>query len=225
MSSVKAMGETNSKPWTARAEPAPADPYGVSKLEAEAVVRELTTGTATLASILRLPLVYGPGQRANVQHLFTLVDRGIPLPLGGIENRRSLAFVGNVAGAVEALLDGRERGVGTWYASDGEDVSTPELVARIARALDRPVRLLHIPARLFQLCGRMGDVFDRVLPVPLTTAAVQRLFGSLVVDSAPLWGLRGGAPPFSMARGLAETATWYRYRTRDRRMPEREHYV
>jgi nucleoside-diphosphate-sugar epimerase len=205
-SSVKAMGESNTAPWPSDAPPRPADPYAVSKLEAEEVIRAAFAD----AVVLRLPLVYGPGQRANMLRLFQLVDRGVPLPLAGIKNRRSLAFAGNVAAAIETVLDSPRLPGETYYVSDGEDLSTPELVQRIARALGRSVRLLPAPARLLRVGARLGDVLDRLAPVPLTTAALERLLSSLVVDSRPLWQLHGGPPPFTVDAGLAATAAWFR---------------
>jgi nucleoside-diphosphate-sugar epimerase len=204
-SSVKAVGESNLEPWTAGVIPRPADPYGASKLEAEQVI--LAAGVD--AVILRLPVVYGPGQRANMLRLFQLVERGVPLPLGGIDNRRSLAFVGNVAAAIDIALSTPRAHTGTYFVSDGEDLATPELVRRIAGALGRSVRLVPAPRRLLRVCARIGDALDRVAPVPLTTAALDRLCSSLVVDSRPLWRLRGGSPPFTVDAGLAATAAWF----------------
>lgn len=215
-SSAKAVGEATAAPWTEATEPRPADPYGVSKLEAERLVLARAAGTGTAATVLRLPLIYGPGVRANVLRLFDHVWRGTPLPFRGIANRRTLLFSGNAAAALEAVLDSPAAAGETFFASDGRAVSTPELVEMIAAALGKAPRLLPLPLGLLRAAARAGDVVARVLPVPLTTAAVDRLTGSLEVDSSRLTRVTGFVPPYTMEQGLAETAAWYRS-TRERR--------
>jgi nucleoside-diphosphate-sugar epimerase len=213
-SSVKALGEGGDAVLTDDTPPAPADPYGVSKLEAERVVRELADAARVHAPILRFPLVYGPGVRANFLRLLQLIDRGVPLPFGLVRNRRSALYAGNAAAAVVAALESPAAARGTFLVSDGDDVSTPELVRRIARALGRPARLLPVPPALFAAGGRVGDLLARLVPFPLTSAAVHRLLGSLAVDSSRLARLTGFAPPFTVEQGLAATAAWYRTRPR-----------
>jgi nucleoside-diphosphate-sugar epimerase len=212
-SSVKALGEGGDAVLTDDTPPAPADPYGISKVEAETVVRELADAAGVHAPILRFPLVYGPGVRANFLKLLQLVDRGIPLPFGLVRNRRSMVYVENAAAAVVAALESPAAARESFLVSDGEDLSTPELVRRIARALGRPARLIPIPPALFAAGGRVGDLLARALPFPLTSAAVHRLLGSLAVDSSRLARLTGFAPPFTVDQGLAATAAWYRGRT------------
>jgi nucleoside-diphosphate-sugar epimerase len=212
-SSVKAMGESSpaDRPWTEATPPAPADPYGVSKLEAEGVLAEVAGEGGMRHAVLRLPLVYGPGVRANFLRLFRLVDRGMPLPFGGVRNRRSLLFAGNAAAAVRALLHAPDaRGV--FLASDGDDVSTPELVRRIARALGRPARLIPVPEGAFRAAARAGDVLRRAVPFPFGTAAADRLLGSLAVDPSRLRAA-GWTPEHTLDDGLARTAAWYRAST------------
>lgn len=209
-SSAKAVGEWTRAPWTEETEPRPADPYGLSKLEAERLVLARAAGTGTAATVLRLPLIYGPGVRANVLRLFDSVARGIPLPFRGIENRRTLLFSGNAAAAVLAVLESPEAAGETFFVSDGRSVSTPELVELIAGALGRRARLLPLPQRLLRAAARAGDVLARAVPFPLTTAAVDRLTGSLEVDSSRLTRVTGFVPPYTMEEGLAETAAWYR---------------
>jgi nucleoside-diphosphate-sugar epimerase len=209
-SSVKAMGESSpaDRPWTPETPPAPVDPYGVSKLEAEAALAEIAGQAGMRHAVLRLPLVYGPGVRANFLRLFRLVDRGVPLPFGGVRNRRSLLFAGNAAAAVRALLHAPAAS-GVFLASDGEDVATPELVRRIARALGRPARLVPVPEAAFRVAARVGDVLSRAVPFPFTTAAADRLLGSLAVDPSRLRAA-GWAPEHTLDEGLARTAAWYR---------------
>lgn len=208
-SSVKAVGEGGERCWDASTAAAPTDPYGISKLEAERLLHD-TAGPAGMHAVaLRLPLLYGAGVRANMLKLFRSVDRRMPLPLGGIRNRRSLAYAGNVVAAIETVLRAPGAAGGTFYASDDEDLSTPELVRRIGGALGRPARLVPVPGALFHAAGRVGDLIARVAPFPLTSAAVRRLTGSLCLDVSPLRAL-GWAPPFTVDQGLADAAAWYR---------------
>ena len=209
-SSVKALGEGGDAVLTDDTPPAPADPYGVSKLEAETVVRALAGAAGVHAPILRFPLVYGPGVGANFLRLLRTVDRGLPLPFGLVRNRRSMVYVGNAAAAVVAALESPAAARETFLVSDGDDASTPELVRRVARALGRPARLLPIPPLLFAGAGRAGDLVSRIVPVPVTSAALHRLLGSLAVDPSRFFRLTGFTPPFTVEEGLAATAAWYR---------------
>jgi nucleoside-diphosphate-sugar epimerase len=208
-STVKAVAEAGELPLTEQEAPRPADPYGVSKLEAEQVVRDAAGRHALHATIFRLPLLYGPGMKGNMLSLFRLVDRQVPLPLGLVHNRRSLAFVGNAAAAMLAVLQAPVPVPGTFFLSDGRDLSTPELLRLVGGALGREVRLLPVPPRLLKAAGRAGDLVSRLRPVPLTSAAVDRLLGSLVVDSSAFTRAAGFCPPYSVEEGLRITAEWY----------------
>jgi nucleoside-diphosphate-sugar epimerase len=176
------------------------DPYSRSKCEAERLLREATQASGLECVIVRPPLVYGPRVRANFLRLLRLVDSGIPLPLAGIANRRSLVFVGNLADALHACIAHPSAAGQTFAVSDGEDVSTPELVRRIAGALGRPARLFPFPVALLAVAGRLAG----------QAQAIGRLTEDLVVDSSPIGSVLGWHPPFSMAQGLAETTAWYR---------------
>lgn len=210
-SSVKAVGERADTPWNESTPPAPVDPYGRTKLEAEGIVRELATRHGIHAPVLRLPLVYGPDMKGNALRLFHLVDREWPLPLGLVRNRRSLLFTGNLVAALVATLESAAAN-DTFFVSDAESPSTPELVKAIARALGRRPRLVAVPVGLLRAAGRAGDLAARVLPVPYTSEAVGRLTDSLVVDSSHLSRSTGYAPPYSMTQGLEIAAEWYRRR-------------
>lgn len=210
-SSIKAMGESSGVPWTERTPPAPPDAYGRTKLEAERLVREVADRHRLHAPILRLPLVYGPRMKANALRLFEAVDRGLPLPLGAVNNRRSLLYVGNFTAALWATLEA-DAGNDLFLVSDGPAVATPELVRRIAQALGRRPRLLPLPVGLIRGLGRVGDVAARVAPFPVTSAVVDRLIGSLAVDSTKLRSAVGFRPPYTLDEGLAETAAWFRRR-------------
>jgi nucleoside-diphosphate-sugar epimerase len=150
--------------------------------------------------------VYGPGVKANILRLFHLVRRGIPLPFGGIRNQRSLIYVGNVAAAIAGALQQHDmRGV--YFASDGEDLSTPGLIERIGIALGKRAVIVPAPLGLLRLIGLVGD---RLPASPITSNAVARLCGSLTVDSRKLVTALGMPMPFSVTAGLQKTADWYR---------------
>jgi UDP-glucose 4-epimerase len=145
VSSTKAVGEVTERPWTEAEPPRPVDPYGVSKLEGERVVRELAGEAGLHAPILRLPLAYGAGAKGNILRLFEAVDRGAPLPFALVRNRRSLLFAGNFVAAVDAVLTSPAAASETFFASDGDDLSTPDLIRLIGSALGRRPRLLPVP--------------------------------------------------------------------------------
>jgi nucleoside-diphosphate-sugar epimerase len=208
-SSVKAVtGGGTTRPLTEEEPANPSDPYGISKCEAEQVVRDFSAQIGTY--ILRLPLVYGPGVKANMLALFRAVDRGLPLPFGALENRRSFVFSGNVtAAALDVVHTPAARGE-TFFVSDGSPVSTAQLIRAIAAALGRKARLVPVPRTLFRAMGAMGDLASHVVDLPLNSAAIERLIGSLVVDSSKLEKTIGRRPPFTMEQGLSQTARWYR---------------
>jgi nucleoside-diphosphate-sugar epimerase len=195
-STVKAVGEGNSTAWTEDTSPAPSDPYGTSKLEAERAVREVAQRPGIRAAVLRFPLVYGPGVKGNMLRLFALVDRGVPLPFGSVANRRSMLYVGNLVAAVCAVLESPLDRTETFFVSDGRDLSLPALIRMIGKALGKPVRLLPVPPSLLRL----------VLPA----AEAERLIGSLTVDGSKLSRVTGYRAPHSVEEGLRVTADWYR---------------
>jgi nucleoside-diphosphate-sugar epimerase len=208
-SSIKAAGESNTAPWTEGTPPRPVDPYGISKLEAEAVLREIAVRSGMLVPVLRMPLCYGPGVKANMLRLFDAVWHRWPLPLGQVENRRSFLYVGNGVAAIDAVIAAGAPASRVFYVSDGRDLSTPELVRLVGQALSVSPRLVPVPPWLFRLAGKAGEVVARVIPCPLNTAAVDRLLGSLTVDVSALREVTGWEPPYSVEAGLADTARWY----------------
>ena len=183
-----------------RNEDGASDPYSRSKAEAERLLSRASRGLGIECVIVRPPLVYGPHVRANFLRLMRLVDTGVPLPLASVANRRSLLFVGNLADALSACIDHPRAAGQTFSVSDGENVSTPELIRRIARALDRPARLFPFPVPLLRLAGVLAG----------QKQAIDRLTGDLAIDSSPIRTALDWRPPFSMELGLAETAAWYR---------------
>lgn len=209
-SSVKALGGSGEQPWTENEAPRPVDPYGVSKLESEQVVRELAVRHGIAARIVRLPLVYGGGVAANMRRLLQAVDRGLPLPFASVRNRRSLLFVGNFAAAVEALLQSPASAGELFHVTDGEDLSTPDLIREIGSALGRRVRLIAVPVGLLRALGVAGSAAGRIVPFGLTMETIERLVGSLTLDSAKLTRVTGFRPPYAVRDGVAAMAAWYR---------------
>lgn len=166
LSTVKVNGErTTGRPFAADDKPAPQDPYAISKLEAEQALRETGDWSAMEIVIVRPPLVYGPGVKGNLERLLQAVARGIPLPLGAIDNRRSMVSIGNLVDFVATCLAHPRAAGQTFLVADGEDLSTPALITAIAEAMHRPARLFPVPVRWLKgaavLLGR-GPVADRL---------------------------------------------------------------
>ncbi len=182
--------------------PAPADPYAISKFEAEQALLALAQAGTLDLTILRPPLMYGPGVKGNFLSLLRAVAKGLPLPFAAVANRRSLLYVENFADSVAVALGQPRAANRIFMVSDGEDMSTPELVRRVALALGRPARLLSAPRRLLLLagscCGRR--------------AAMERLVGNLAADIASIRAELEWTPPFAVDAGLLATAHWYRER-------------
>jgi nucleoside-diphosphate-sugar epimerase len=169
--------------------------YGRAKLAAERALAEVAAGKRIETVVLRPPLVYGPGVKANFLALLRAVDAGWPLPFGSIGNRRSLVYLGNLVDAIAASVEHPQADGRTYVVSDGAPVSTPALCRAIGEALSRPARLFDFPVVLL-----------KAIP-PL-----KPLLGDLEVDDSALRKDLGWAPPFSFAEGLRATARWYRDR-------------
>lgn len=213
ISSVKAVANESDQMLTEDTPPQPVDAYGESKLEAERLVRVIAAREGLHAPILRLPNVYGPGMKAHMELLFRAIDKGIPLPLGAVRNRRSFAFVDNAVSAIEGLLETAPAAHGTFYVSDERDLSTPELVRQIAGALGRPARLVPVPAALLRGVRGAGGLLSRFLPLNVKGDSLTAVLGSLFVDTSRLRETIGYTPPISVERGMVRTAEWYRTRS------------
>jgi nucleoside-diphosphate-sugar epimerase len=196
LSSVKANGESTlpGHPFKESDAPNPQDAYGRSKWEAEQGLQQIATETGLEVVIIRSPLVYGPGVKANFAALMRLVARAWPLPLGGIHNRRSLVGIGNLVDFVTTCVAHPLAANQTFLVSDGQDLSTTELVRAMARAARVPARLLPVPTRLLLLAGAsLGQ-----------GAAVHRLCDSLQLDIAKAKAQLGWVPPHSVSTGLEQ---------------------
>jgi nucleoside-diphosphate-sugar epimerase len=202
LSSVKAMGESSprGRALTEADEARPEDAYGVSKREGEIALMDVAASSGLEPVILRAPLVYGPEVKGNFLRLMRLVERGIPLPFGAVANRRSLVARANLAAALALCLKHPDAAGETFLVADGEDLSTPELIRRLARALGRPARLFPLPSALLNRAGRLIG----------REAEIARLTGDLAIDSGAIRARLGWRPIVSVDDALAETAAWYR---------------
>ena len=203
VSSVKAVGEGSPVAYTEETPRRPEDAYGVSKMEAEDVLAEVSVRTGLEVVVLRPPLVYGPGAKANFRRLMGLVGKGVPLPLGLVRNRRSMVYVRNLTAAISSCLEHPAAGGETFFVADGESASTRELVTRMGRLMKRPARLVPVPVSLLRIGGRVTG----------RSGQVDRLVGSLTVSTAKIRRLLGWSPWFSLDEGLRETVDWYASRT------------
>jgi UDP-glucose 4-epimerase len=198
ISSVKVNGEMTlpSHPFKADDAPAPLDAYGISKMEAEQGLRELAAKTGMEVVIIRPPLVYGPGVKANFAAMMRWLRRGVPLPLGAIDNRRSLVALDNLVDLIVTCISHPAAANQTFLVSDGEDVSTTQLLRRMGQALGRPARLLPVPAGLLELGAALVGRRDMA----------QRLCGSLQVNIEKTHQLLGWRPPLTLDEGLKKAA-------------------
>jgi nucleoside-diphosphate-sugar epimerase len=199
VSSIKVNGEETDTPYSEAQSVQPSDPYGISKWEAELALRRIETETGMQVVIIRPPLVYGPGVKANFLNLIRIVKSGIPLPLASVSNKRSLVYIENLVDAIVTCIRNPNAAGQTYLVSDGEDVSTPELVRRMSSAFGRPARLFPFPARLLRLAGILLG----------KSGPVDRLIGSLVIDSSKIRRDLGWKPPYTMELGLKRTAEWF----------------
>jgi nucleoside-diphosphate-sugar epimerase len=194
VSSVKVNGESTpaGHAFTEADEPNPQDAYAVSKLEAEQGLREIAAQASMEVVIVRPPLVYGLGVKANFAALRRAVQRGWPLPLGAVRNQRSLMALDNLVDFIVTCTTHPQAANQTFLASDAHDLSTPELVSGLARAAGVPARLLPVPVWVLQAGATLLGKGD----------AVRRLCGNLQVDISKARELLGWVPPLSVDEGL-----------------------
>ncbi len=201
LSSVKVNGEaTGARGFTEEDPPTPEDAYAVSKAEAEVLLRKVAKDTGLEVVVIRPCLVYGPGVGGNVRLLLRALARGVPLPLGSVRNRRSLMGLDNLCDLLQRCVAHPSASGETFLATDGRDLSTPEMIRALAAGLGRPARLIPVPPRVLKMAARLSG----------QTPAVQRLAGSLEVDSGKVRRMLEWMTPVSPEEGLRRTGEWYR---------------
>lgn len=204
VSSIKVNGERTSEtqPFVESDKPDPQDAYAISKWRAEQVLRHVAQGTDLEVVIVRPPLVYGPGVKGNFFRLLTKVDKGIPLPLASVRNKRSLIYLGNLVDALIVCASHPVAAGKTYLVHDGEDISITDLVRQMAIALERPARLFLLPVRLLHGLGRLFGKLE----------SVERIVGSLRVNDDLFRKELGWKSKFTLQQGLQATADWYKAR-------------
>jgi nucleoside-diphosphate-sugar epimerase len=199
MSSVGVNGTaTESVAFSESDTPCPREEYAVSKYEAEKALRLLAGQTGLEVGIIRAPLVYGPDAPGNFGRLCRLVRRGVPLPFGAIYNRRSLVALGNLVDFTITAIEHPCAANEIFLVSDGDDLSTPDLIGRLGEVLGRPVRLVAVPASVLMAAATLLG----------KRRVAQRLIGSLQVDISKARRVLGWVPPMSVDDGLRRVAAW-----------------
>jgi len=201
ISSIKVNGEETAPDhcYTPNDFPAPVDPYGISKREAEDALRQLAASTGMEVVIIRPPLVYGPGVKANFLHMMRWLYKGISLPLGAINNKRSFVAIDNLADLIITCIDHPAAANQTFLVSDGKDISTTQLLRLMGNALGKPARLISVPVWMLEAGAALLGRRD----------LSQRLCGNLQVDISKAKDLLGWSPPVSVDEGLRRVAAGF----------------
>ena len=202
VSSIKVNGEATlaDLKFSETDRPAPQDPYGISKWEAEQALRSVADETGLEAVIVRSPLVYGPNVKGNFVQMLNVLAKGFPLPLASINNRRSLVFVGNLANALITCATHPAAVGQTYLVCDDDEISTPDLLRQLAKGMGVSAHLLPCPPVILQLIGHLTG----------KTQQLERLLGSLRIDGDKMRNDLNWKPPYSLPQGLQITAEWYR---------------
>jgi nucleoside-diphosphate-sugar epimerase len=176
------------------------NPYAISKYEAEQALYRVANETGLEVVIVRPPLVYGPGVKGNFAQMLGVVFRGIPLPFASVNNRRSLIYVENLVDALIRCATHSAAAGQTYLVSDGEDISTPDLLRQLAREMAIPSRLFPCAPMWLRLAGKLSG----------KSLQIDRLLGSLRIDSDKIRTELNWKPPYSLPQGLQMTAQWYK---------------
>jgi nucleoside-diphosphate-sugar epimerase len=201
LSSIGVLGDVTKidRPFSELSVPDPHNHYCRSKLEAELLLTDISRYPSLDVTVIRPPLVYGPRNPGNFLALLRMLGTGIPLPLASVKNRRSFIYVENLADAITSCIMSSVAIGNTYLVSDGEDLSTPELIRRICLAMGRPACLLPMPKTLLMLAAFLSG----------RATMANRLIGSLVVDSSKIKETLGWTPPCSVEEGLSATVSWF----------------
>jgi UDP-glucose 4-epimerase len=200
LSSIKVNGEVSGDSgFTPLDDPKPVDAYGRSKLLAEQYLKEIAVRTGLEIAIARAPVVYGPGVRANFLRLMRCVDRGWPLPLASVKNRRAMVSIWNLCDLLTNLVANPRASQHVWLVSDQEQLSTPELIRRVAVAMHRKAHLWTVPAHVLRLAAALAG----------KSAECDRLCGSLAVNPGDSFRQLGWSPPMTVDEAMARTVSWY----------------
>jgi nucleoside-diphosphate-sugar epimerase len=199
VSSIGVNGQTSDRPFTDTDKPHPVEPYAISKLESEIALKRLCEARGMEFTIVRPTLVYGPNCPGNFLRLLKLVASGLPLPFGSVKNRRSFIGVWNLADLLVLCTNHPKAAGKTFLASDMQDISLPELLRTLAKAMNKPLRLVSIPPGLLLFAARLVN----------KTSLYEKLCGNLSVDSSSLANILGWTPAVSLETGLVLTARAY----------------
>ncbi|CAI8946565.1 UDP-glucose 4-epimerase [Pseudomonas sp. IT-347P] len=202
ISSIKVNGESThpGHPFTPVLNSVPQDPYGLSKFEAEQGLRKISIDTGMELVIIRPPLVYGPGVKANFLSMMNWLDREVPLPFGAIHNQRSLVFIENLVDLIVTCISHPSAKGHVLMVSDGADISTSQLLGLMSRALGKKSRLIPIPVALLKLAGFLTKRRD----------LTQRLCSSLQVDISETCSLLGWTPPITRELAFRRSALHFK---------------
>ena len=199
ISSIKVNGEaTNESPFTPDDTITTKDPYGKSKWEAEQGLFKLAETTGMEVVVIRPPLIYGPGVKANFMKMMQAMQKGLPLPLGAVQNQRSLVALDNLVSFIVCCVDHPKAANEVFLIADGEDVSTTELLRKIAKAFGKKAMLLPVPVGLMMFVAKLIGKAD----------VASRLFGSLQVDSSKARELLGWKPVITMDEQLKKITSY-----------------
>jgi nucleoside-diphosphate-sugar epimerase len=205
MSTIGVNGNSSGEiAYTENDTPVPHNLYSISKMEAEEQLLKLFTLTKVELVIIRAPLVYGEKNPGNFLTLLNIVSKGFPLPFASIQNTKSFIYIGNLIDVLNLCANHREA-KGLYLVSDGEDISTPELLRKVAVGLQIPIRLFPCPYWLIRLTGKLLGKYD----------TVERLLSSLTINNSKIHHELGWIPPFTMQEGLENVAKWYKLRKKN----------
>lgn len=194
ISTIKVNGEATlpDQPFTAHDLSKATDPYGISKAETEAALKRLCSDTGMEFVIIRPPLVYGPGVKANFAAMLRLAKRNLPLPLGAIRNQRSMVALSNLVDLIKVCIDHPKAANQTFLVSDDRDLSTTELLQLMVRAYGKTPRLIPVPMSWFNIIGKLTG----------KQAVIARLCGNLQVDINDTKTTLNWRPPVSVEDGI-----------------------